>query len=380
MSAGDDTRPIVLAAGGTGGHMFPAEALAQELKRRGRQVLLVTDARGARYAEGFPADETFLISAATASVGGLAAKGLAAASVAQGIVTALVKFRKLKPAAAIGFGGYPSFPAMKAASLSDIPYGVHEQNGVLGRANRMLVKGAAFTAHAFPVLEKLPSGAHAVEVGNPVRDAVAALSDAAFTPIGADGDINLLIFGGSQGASIFSAAPVKAIAGLAENMRRRLVVVHQAREDDIEEVRAGYAAAGVRAEIAPFFADLPARMAAAHLIVSRAGASTVTELSAIGRGAILVPLAIAMDDHQTGNAEVLARDISGASAAIVLPECEFNETSLRKALEGLFADPRRLQLMADAAKGRVQSGAAAALADLVEDLCESRPMRQSGAA
>jgi UDP-N-acetylglucosamine--N-acetylmuramyl-(pentapeptide) pyrophosphoryl-undecaprenol N-acetylglucosamine transferase len=379
VSGAGDNRPIALAAGGTGGHMFPAEALAQELKRRGRQVLLVSDARGARYAEGFPADEKFQISAATASAGGLAAKGLAAISVAQGIVTALGKFRKLKPAAAIGFGGYPSFPAMKAASLSGIPYGVHEQNGVLGRANRMLVRRAAFTAHAFPVLEKAPAGIHAVEVGNPVRDAVAALSDAAFAPIN-DGDINLLIFGGSQGASLFSIAPVKAMAGLAEDMRRRLVVVHQVREDDIEEVRAGYAAAGVRAEIAPFFIDLPARMAAAHLIVSRAGASTVTELSAIGRGAILVPLAIAMDDHQSGNAEVLARDISGASAAIVLPESEFNEISLRQALEGLFVEPARLQLMAEAAKGRVRSGAAAALADLVEGLCESGPMRQSGAA
>jgi UDP-N-acetylglucosamine--N-acetylmuramyl-(pentapeptide) pyrophosphoryl-undecaprenol N-acetylglucosamine transferase len=376
--ASDDNRLIALAAGGTGGHMFPAEALAQELKRRGRQVLLVTDARGARYAESFPADEKFQISAATASVGGLAAKGLAAVSVAQGVFTALGKYRKLKPVAAIGFGGYPSFPAMKAASLCGIPYGVHEQNGVLGRANRMLVKGAAFTAHAFPVLEKAPAGIHAVEVGNPVRDAVAALSDATFAPIN-DGDINLLIFGGSQGASIFSTAPVKAIAGLPEGMRRRLVVVHQAREDDIEQVKAGYAAAGVRAEIAPFFADLPARMAAAHLIISRAGASTVTELSAIGRGAILVPLAIAMDDHQSGNAEVLARDISGASAAIVLPESGFNEISLRQALEGLFAEPARLQLMAEAAKGRVRSGAASALADLVEGLCESGPMRQSGA-
>ncbi len=370
MSADDDTRPIVLAAGGTGGHMFPAEALAQELKRRGRRLLLVTDARGARYAEGFPADETFLISAATVSVGGLAAKGLAAASVAQGIFTALGKFRKLRPAAAIGFGGYPSFPAMKAASLSGIAYGVHEQNGVLGRANRMLVKGAAFVAHAFPVLEKLPAGIHAVEVGNPVRDAVTALGDAAFSPIN-DGDINLLIFGGSQGASIFSTTPVKAMAGLPEGMRRRLVVVHQAREDDIEQVKAGYAAAGVRAEIAPFFAGLPARMAAAHLIISRAGASTVTELSAIGRGAILVPLAIAMDDHQSGNAGVLARDLSGASAAIVLPESGFNEISLREALEGLLAEPARLQLMAKAAKGRVRSGAAAALADLVEGLYQS---------
>ncbi len=380
MSERQDNPLIALAAGGTGGHMFPAEALAQELKRRGRRVLLVTDARGARYAEHFPADEQFQISAATPSIGGPIAKGLAAVSIAQGLFTALREFRKRKPAAAVGFGGYPSLPAMKAAALSGIPYGVHEQNGVLGRTNRMLVRGAAFAAHAFPVLEKCPDGVNTIEVGNPVRDAVAALEGAVFPEITDGGDINLLIFGGSQGASIFSTAPVKAIAGLPEEMRARLSIVHQARENEMEAVKAGYAEAGVSAEVAPFFSDLPARIAAAHLIVSRAGASTVTELSAIGRGAILVPLAIAMDDHQTGNARVLARDVSGASAAILLPESQFNEESLRTALETLLANPARLQSMAEAAKGRVKSGAAGALADLVEDLCESRPIKQAGAA
>ncbi len=358
--------PIALAAGGTGGHLFPAEALAQELKRRGHSVLLVTDARGARYAQNFPADERFEISAATPSIGGPVAKAAAAVSIASGLFTSLREFRKRKPAAAVGFGGYPSLPAMKAAAMMKIPYGVHEQNGVLGRANRMLVKGAAFTAHAFPVLEKLPSGVSTTEVGNPVRDAVNAVSNAPYPSLG--GDIHLLIFGGSQGASIFSDAPVKAIAGLAPDLRKRLVVTHQAREGDMEAVKAGYAGAGVRAEVAPFFTDLPQRMAAAHLVISRAGASTVTELSAIGRPSILVPLAIAMDDHQTGN----ARALKDKNAAVILPEKEFNQYELAAPLEALLSNPERLKSMAANAHGAVKSGAASRLADLVENIAAQK--------
>lgn len=372
-----EARPLIaLAAGGTGGHMFPAEALAQELKRRGKRVLLATDARGARYSENFPADEQFQISAATPSIGGPVAKGVAALSIAQGLFTALREFKKRKPAAAVGFGGYPSLPAMKAAALMRIPYGVHEQNGVLGRANRLLVKGAAFTAHAFPVLDKLPAHAHTVEVGNAVRDAVSAVANSPMPPLGDDSVINLLIFGGSQGASIFSSAPVKAIAALPEHLRQSLCVTHQAREGEIDKVRSAYKEAGVQCEVAPFFADLPQRMASAHLVISRAGASTVTELSAIGRASILVPLGIAMDDHQTGNARVL----SEAGAAILMPEKSFNEVALGEVLSSLLADPARLRAMAASAKNKVKSGAATALADLVEEICENRPIAQKGAA
>ncbi len=358
--------PIALAAGGTGGHLFPAEALAQELKRRGHKVLLVTDARGARYAKDFPADERFEISAATPSIGGPVAKAAAAVSIAGGLITSLREFRQRKPAAAVGYGGYPSLPAMKAAAFMGIPYGVHEQNGVLGRANRLLVKRAAFVAHAFPVLEKLPSGVDTAEVGNPVRDAVAALDGTPYPAL--DGDINLLIFGGSQGASIFSDAPVKAIAAFPEALRNRLVVTHQAREADVSAVRGAYAAAGVRAEVAPFFTDLPQRMAAAHLVISRAGASTVTELAAIGRPSILVPLAIAMDDHQTGN----ARTLKDKKAAVILPEKEFNQYALAAPLEALLTNPERLKSMAEAAHGAVKSGASARLADLVEEILRAK--------
>ncbi len=359
---------IALAAGGTGGHMFPAEALAQELKRRGHRVLLVTDARGARYAEKFPADERFEISAASPNVGGPIAKGLAAISLAGGLMTALNEFRKRDVAAAVGFGGYPSLPAMTAASLLKIPYGVHEQNAVLGRANRMLAANAVFTAHAFPALGRSPAKAKLVEIGNPLRDAAQALAGSPYTAPARDGFINVVIFGGSQGASLFSTVPPAVIASLSEEIRKRLRVVHQARDSEAEKVSALYKDAGVAAEVAPFFTDLPARIAKAHLVIARAGASTVTEIATIGRPSILVPLAIAMDDHQTGNARVLA-DQGGA---IVLPEKGFNEEALKAALAPLLAEPARLAKMAAATKGRVRQGAAKSLADLVEEIARER--------
>ncbi len=362
---------IALAAGGTGGHMFPAEALAQELKRRSARVLLVTDARGARYAENFPADERFEISAANPNAPGPVAKVFAAVAMAKGLGTALSEFRKRGVDAAVGFGGYPSLPSMKAAELLKIPYGLHEQNGVLGRSNRLLAAGAAFTAHGFPRLERAPAKARLIEVGNPVRDAVAALAGASYPA--SDGAIRLLIFGGSQGASLFSKVAPNAIAALPEALRRRLAVTHQVRDEDAASVKAAYENAGVTAELAPFFSDLPARIAASHLVIGRAGASTVTELAVIGRPAILVPLAIAMDDHQTGNARVLA----DAGAAVIIAEKAFNEHSLKDALAPLLADARALAGMAAKTRGRVKEGASAALAGLVLDLAARNAPRKA---
>jgi UDP-N-acetylglucosamine--N-acetylmuramyl-(pentapeptide) pyrophosphoryl-undecaprenol N-acetylglucosamine transferase len=357
---------IALAAGGTGGHMFPAEALAQELKRRARRVMLVTDARGDRYAGNFPADEKFLISAASPSVGGPIAKAAAAISLAGGLMKVMAEFRRLKPAAVVGFGGYPSFPAMRAAAMLHIPHGVHEQNGVLGRANRMSIGQAAFLAHGFPVLDRAPARgrANVVEVGNPVRDAVMQAAKTPFEPPLSGAPIRLLVFGGSQGAALFSTVVPAAVASLPEALRGRLLVVQQARETETEAVAAAYRAAGVPAEIAPFFKDLPARIAASHLVIARAGASTVTELSMIGRPSILVPLAIAMDDHQTGNARALA----DAGAAARIGENEFTPERLAAALRPLLEEPSRLAAMAAAAKGRVKANAASALADLVDKI------------
>lgn len=371
---GKSSAPLVaLAAGGTGGHLFPAEALAQELKRRGRGVLLVTDTRGARFAERFPADARFEISAASPSVGGPVAKAAAALSLAGGLLTSLREFRQRTIAAAVGFGGYPSLPAMKAASIMGVPYGLHEQNGVLGRSNRMLADGARFLAHAFPVLEKAPAriSAKLKEVGNPVRDAVAALAGDPFEAPSGDGEIRVLIFGGSQGASLFSRVAPAAIARLPAPLKARLRITQQVRDDEREAVRRAYAEAGVACDAQPFFVDLPARVAGTHLAIARAGASTVTELSLIGRPSILVPLAIAMDDHQTGN----ARTLGDAGGAVMLAERDFTPERLADELLALLPDANRLAAMARAASGRVRSGAAGALADLVDELIEFRMRR-----
>jgi UDP-N-acetylglucosamine--N-acetylmuramyl-(pentapeptide) pyrophosphoryl-undecaprenol N-acetylglucosamine transferase len=354
---------IALAAGGTGGHLFPAEALAQEMRRRGWRILLVTDDRGARFAADFPADDRFQISAKSPSVGGPVAKAAAAISLAGGVVTALREFRRRDVAAAVGFGGYPSFPAMKAAAMLSIPFGVHEQNAVLGRANRLAAPGASFLAHAFPILERTPEKLRPlmVEIGNPVRDAVLAAARP-FAGPQAGGAIRLLVFGGSQGATLFSKIVPAAVAALPEELRRRIAVTQQARDEDRDGVAGVYEAAGVAAEIAPFFRDLPQRMAHAHLVIARAGASSVTELSIIGRPSILVPLAIAMDDHQTGNARALA------DGALIIAEGEFTSSRLAVALREILGENDRLTAMANRASGRVRLGAAAALADLVESV------------
>jgi len=376
MSAAPHAPLIALAAGGTGGHMFPAEALAEELVRRGARILLVTDERGLRYADSFPREDTVIISAASPNVGGPVAKMLAAVSMAGALIVSMSQFRRRGVDAAVGFGGYPSLPAMKAAALMKIPYGLHEQNGVLGRSNRMLAGEAAFTAHAFPDLARLPAKAgNAVEVGNPVRESVMALAGAPYEPPAPDGEIRLLVFGGSQGASIFAKVAPRAIAALPDALRGRLRIVQQAREGEIDAVRAAYVAAGVEAEIAPFFGDLPSRIANAHLVVARSGASTVTEVATIGRPAVFIPLAIAMDDHQTGNARTLA----DPGAAEIIAEQDFEPAALAQTLTRLFEDPRRLAEMAAAARGRVKPGAAAALADLTLRLC-ARPEGSKAAA
>lgn len=361
---------IALAAGGTGGHLFPAEALAQELKRRGWRILLVTDERGARYAATFPADDRFMITAASPSIGGPVAKAAAALSLSKGVVKAVGEFRRRRISAAVGFGGYPSFPAMMAAKLTGTPFGVHEQNAVLGRVNRFVAGGGAFLAHGFPSLALTPKNAQRllVEVGNPVRDLVSDAARTAFPPIDETARINILIFGGSQGASVFSHVVPQAIAKLPENLRKRLNVTQQVRDPEISGVRSAYDAAGVSAVIEPFFSDLPARIAQSHLVIARAGASTVTELSAIGRPSVLVPLAIAMDDHQTGN----ARALSDAGAAVTFSESDFTADALRARLHDLLQDPALLRHMAAAAKGRVKADSASTLADIVEKIATAK--------
>jgi UDP-N-acetylglucosamine--N-acetylmuramyl-(pentapeptide) pyrophosphoryl-undecaprenol N-acetylglucosamine transferase len=355
---------IALAAGGTGGHMFPAQSLAEEAKARGWQVMLLTDKRGLRFAEGFPRDEDVILKAASPSAKGAFAKLAAVFAILGGIRQARRALKSFGADAVIGFGGYPSAPSMMAAQRLKLPTGLHEQNAVLGRANRLSAKKAGFLAHGFPILMKKPSGLrHLTETGNPVRQAVLEAARTAFEEPG-EGPLRVLIFGGSQGARLFARVFAPALAELPEELRTRLDVTHQAHDDDRDELAGLYKGAGIQAELAPFFADLPRRIAESHLVIARSGASSVAELSVIGRPSLLVPLKIAMDDHQRINAQVLTE----AGAADLILEDDLTAESAARALLTLLSDTSRLTAMAAAAKGRMAENAAGDLADLTEAL------------
>lgn len=357
-------KTIALAAGGTGGHMFPAQSLAEEMRRRSWSVLLLTDQRGQRYTDGFPADDIVELSAANPNVSGLGAKIAMARAMAKGTSQARAALKQHAPSVIVGFGGYPSAPGLLAAKSCGIPCAVHEQNAVLGRVNRRAAKGASLVAHGFERLDRFEgTKGQRVHTGNPVRDAVLAAAKPYDAPTN-DGPLRVLIFGGSQGASLFSRVFPAALSRLPPAIRERLVVTQQVRDEEATTVAATYGKARITASTAPFFADLPQRMAASHLVISRAGASTVTELSVLARPSVLVPLGIAMDDHQRANAEVLA----DAGASRIILERDLTEAVAADALERLLGDPARLTSMASAAAGRVPDGAAARLADLCEGL------------
>ena len=367
----DTPRILALAAGGTGGHMFPAEALAQEMRRRGWRIMLFTDERGMRFGETFPADEIIRLSAANPNVSGILAKLGAGMALASGLITAVTAMLRHKPEAVIGFGGYPSAPAMIAARLLGRPHGVHEQNAVLGRVNRLVARNADFVAHAFPQLSRLPEGCKGqiIALGNPVRDAIRERAEAAYVKPSDFNRLSLFIFGGSQGASLFSRVIPEAVASLPDDLKQRLTVTQQVRAEELDTVQIIYNKAGIPADLAPFFADIPERLTNAHLVISRAGASSVTELATVGRPAILVPLGIAMDDHQTGNAQVLVE----AGAAELIPESEFDPDKVKAVLEKLLTTPDRLAQMADHASSAAIGDAAARLADIIEGLPAIKP-------
>lgn len=351
---------LVIAAGGTGGHMFPAQALAAEMLRRGWRVALSSDARGLRYAGGFPeAVVRREVRAATFARGGLVAKLAAPLAMAAGVLGAWRWFRTARPAVVAGFGGYPAFPALAAAGGLGIPRLIHEQNGVLGRVNRRFAPRVEAVACGTWPVSNAPEGARLVHIGNPVRAAVTA---APFPPPGEG--FGLLVFGGSQGASVFARLVPQALAALPEALRVRLHLVQQVRPEELEAVRSAYAGAGIAADCAPFFDDMPARLAGAHLVIARAGASTVAELAVTGRPAILVPYPHAMDDHQSANARALAE----AGGALVLPEAGLTAETLAGHIARLADDPAALAAMAGAALSVARPDAAERLADLVERL------------
>jgi len=359
--------PFVLSAGGTGGHLFPAQALAAELHLRGGRVVVMTDGRGSNYGEAFPGAEISLIPAATfvgrSVLGRIAALG----EIALGVVAAFAKLLKLKPRAVVGFGGYPSLPVMLAASAAGYPTALHEQNAVPGRVNRLLAGRVKRIAASFAFARYAPKdGGRIVFTGNPIRPEARRLARAPYAPPTADGPIRLLVFGGSQGARALSEIVPAALARLPDALRRRLAVIQQCRPEDIQAVRAVYAGAGIGAEIARFYADLPQRMADAHLVISRSGASTVAELAAIGRPAILVPYPFATDDHQSANAAVIA----DAGAGWACPQDTLDADTLARLLENIFSHPADLAARAASAAQLGKPDAAARLADLVERLSD----------
>ena len=363
MGEGGGGKPlVVVAAGGTGGHLFPAEALTVALARRGILIDLATDERATRYGTEFPARATHVIPSAT--VRGRDPISLARTTfvLGWGAASAYSLLGRLKPAALIGFGGYPTIPPVLAATWRGIPTLIHEQNGVLGRANRFLSGRVRAIATSFPgVLNDQPQlKRKTTHTGNPVRSVVVAASAVPYSPTAAS-PLRLLVFGGSQGARVMSDVVPSAIERLPGDLRARLRIEQQARDEDIARVRGIYGRLGVQADVAPFFPDLPARMAQAHLVVSRSGASTVAELAAIGRPAILVPLPHALDQDQLANASVLER----AGAAICVKQEAFSPDWLASEIVRLAAAPERLAAMAAGARSAGATDAAERLADLV---------------
>ncbi len=361
-------QPVLVAAGGTGGHLFPAEALAAALSKRGIPAHLVTDHRAARFGGAFAADAIHVVASETLRGRNPLALARTAAMLSIGVIQAWALIGRLRPMVVIGFGGYPTIPPVLAAAWRGVPTLIHDANAVIGRANRFLAPRVTAIATSFPdVLISDPAlAAKATLTGNPVRPAVIA---AAATPYAApDGPLRLIIFGGSQGARIMADIAPDAIARLDAALRGRLVIVQQARDEDLGRVRDGYARLAVAAEVAPFFADLPARIAASHLVVSRSGASTVAELAAIGRPSILVPLPHALDQDQAANAAVLER----AGGAIRLSQDAFTPERLAAEIAALAAAPQRLAAMAAAAKSVGRLDAADRLADLVLQVAGQR--------
>jgi UDP-N-acetylglucosamine--N-acetylmuramyl-(pentapeptide) pyrophosphoryl-undecaprenol N-acetylglucosamine transferase len=360
----------MLAAGGTGGHLFPAFALAQELGRRGLAVDLATDMRGDRYDSGFPARSVYRIP--SASPAGKSPLGLARAawSLTLGIATSLQLVRRVKPVAVVGFGGYPCFPPLVAARLLGVPTALHEQNAVLGRANRSLARYVTAIATSFENTKHLdgPLQAKARVTGNPVRDQVVGWATQGYRPPREGGPYAILVFGGSQGARFFADAMPETLALLPDRVRRHLFVVQQAREEDLARVEQAYQAAGVRAQLATFFSNLPEEMAKAHLVIGRAGASTVAELTVMGRPAILVPLPHAIDNDQLQN----ALRLSDAGAAWCLEQKNYSPEFLSGALSDLLTQPEVLADAAAAAKALGRPDAVTRLADLVEELVGQR--------
>lgn len=374
---------IVLSTGGTGGHIFPAQALAETLLARGYRLALITDRRGDAYSGPIGKLATHAIRAAGISGRGLAAKVSATGQLAIGYFQARKLLRELEPDVVVGFGGYATVPTLLAASHLGIKTAIHEQNAVLGRANRVLAPRATRVATAFKTTAFLRNAdrAKSVWTGNPVRPEIVAVRDLPLPPVGPDAPVELLIIGGSQGASIFSQVVPAAVAALPDDVRDRVRVTQQCRKEDLDAVEATYAEARIDADLSPFFEDIPARLAAAHMLICRAGASTMAELTTAGRPAILVPYPHAIDDHQTVNAARLC----DAGGAWMMPEKDFTPMLLKGRLTSLFTMETTLAMAARCAAQIGTPEATERLADVVVGVIGSNgngaeaPMREAAA-
>jgi UDP-N-acetylglucosamine--N-acetylmuramyl-(pentapeptide) pyrophosphoryl-undecaprenol N-acetylglucosamine transferase len=367
---------IVLAAGGTGGHVFPAEALARELLARGMRVVLMTDQRGGHFSEdlSIPVHRT----RASPLGKGLLGKARSIMEMGLGIWQARARLRRLRPAAVVGFGGYPSVPTLYAAAQQNIPILLHEQNAVIGRANRVMMGKAKIIATSFPHVAGLKPGttARLVLTGNPVRPAFVSLRATAYQSLDPDGAMRILVLGGSLGARVFTDVVPQALALMPDGLRRRIVIAQQCRKDDLERTRSAFAGAGIDAELSSFFNDVPERMAQSHLVLCRAGGSTVAELTAIGRPSILVPFPHGHAGEQFANAEAVAE----AGGAWLIPEQAFMPESLAIRLESLMTLPATLTKTAAAARICGKIAAADNLADCVcEIIGLVDPQRRQGA-
>ena len=357
------TKHFVLAAGGTGGHMVPAHALAAELIERGHRVALITDARGSKIPGLFAGVQTHVLPAGRVTRSPLSWPG-AGRAIWTGRSMARELYRDFRPSVVVGFGGYPALPALLGALSSDIPTAVHEQNAVLGRVNRLLAPRVDIIATSYPDTERMQPGWKTKThlVGNPVRGEVKELGEIDYPPLDDTGVFRVLVTGGSQGASILSRVVPDGLSLLPVALRQRLQVTQQARAEDVERVRAAYAAHGIPADVQTYLTDLPERLAWAHLVIGRAGASTIAELTAAGRPAILVPLPSATDDHQTAN----VREMVAAGGARAIAEDKFTPVELAKQMQKLGLDAGGLANAARRALGCGRPNAARDLADLIE--------------
>ncbi|MEO0816666.1 MAG: UDP-N-acetylglucosamine--N-acetylmuramyl-(pentapeptide) pyrophosphoryl-undecaprenol N-acetylglucosamine transferase [Pseudomonadota bacterium] len=352
---------LIIGAGGTGGHMFPAAAFAEEMRARGWQVGLISDDRGLRYGAKFPADWKAEVQAASPNVRKPWTLPGTALKLNAGVNAARAMMREKRPALIAGFGGYPAFPALAAGRREGVPLIIHEQNAVLGRVNRRFAGHAAVVASGFPRLDRLPAGAEHLPLGNPVRAPIAALRGEPYPDPG--GELHILITGGSQGSRILGEAIPLAICNhLPSDLKARLTVTQQVREEQVADVVKLYANAGVTAEIDTFFTDMADRLAKAHFVIARSGAGTVSEIAAVGRPSILIPLAIAMDDHQTANAAAL----TDVGAADLMLEANLYPNLLGELLAVRLGEASDLRTRAAAAWGAGSVTAANDLADVAE--------------